>query len=474
MPRLFERTAVAGCLALAAAGCSDFLTADKATKDPNLPTAATRDQLFIGVQANIFAEQEGPLAMIVCRWMQQCSGVNGRFVQTEDNYGAVNAANTWLDPAFREPYSAGGLIALRTVEASADADGDKVYLGIAQVLEALLIGTTADVWGSIPYSEAVAGNPTPAFDDQMQVYAALQTLLDQAITNIGGAGSGPALVDDLFFGTTSGGATNTDVNRKAQWIQVARTLKARFHMHTAERLGAAAYTAARTAALQGIGSDDNTLRTTHTSATSERNMWRQFQITSGFGLDLVAGKRLVDLMLADNDPRLPEYFGRNRQGGFGGNDVTTGSTLGEVISPIAGSERDVDNFRQPIVTWEENQLILAEANYQLAGGGAAGMLAAQSFLDAVRAAHGKGSKPATLQAIMEEKYIAMFQTIEVWSDWRRTCFPRLTPALGRAAVPGRLPYGQTEAQTNPDNIPLADENLFTVRNPNDPNGCPTS
>ena len=471
MPRLLQRRAVAAGLLMAAAGCADFLNSDKATKDPNLPTTAARDNLFIGVQANIFAEQEGPLAMIVCRFMQQCSGVNGRFVQTEDNYLGVNPATSWLDPAFREPYSAGGLIALRAVESSADAAGDKVYLGIAQVLEALLIGTTADVWGNIPYSEAVTNTTTPKFDDQMQVYAGLQTLLDQAIANIGGAGAGPSLADDLFFGRTVGGDENTDANRKAQWIQVAYTLKARYHMHTAERLGAAAYTAARAAALQGVSSDANTLRTTHTSATSERNMWRQFQVTSGFGLDLVAGKRLVDLMVADNDPRLPEYFGRNSQGGFGGNDVTTGNTPGEVISPIAGSGRDIDNFRQPVVTWEENQLILAEASYQLAGGGAAGVIAAQPYLDAVRTFHGKATKPATLQAMMEEKYISLFQNIEVWSDWRRTCLPALQPALGRPAIPGRLPYGQTEEQTNPNTPPSSAQNLFTVRNPNDPNGC---
>jgi hypothetical protein len=471
MRRTFNRAAAAAFVGFAAAGCSDYLNADRAANNPNLPTAATRDQLFIGAQANIFSQQEGPLAMIVCRWMQQCSGVNQRFVQTEDNYAGVNPGNTWLDPAFREPYSAGGLIALRAVEASANAAGDKVYEGIAQVLEALLIGTTADVWGDIPYSEAVSNASTPAFDGQMEVYAALQALLDQAITNIGGAGSGPALVDDLFYGTTAAGGANTEANRRAQWIEAARTLKARYHMHTAERLGAPAYTAARTAALQGISSDANTMRTTHSTATSERNLWRQFQVTSGFGLDLVAGKRLVDLMLADNDPRLAEYFGRNSQGGFGGNDVTTGATPGEAISPIAGSRRDVDNFRQPIVTWEENQLILAETNYQLAGGGAAGIAVAQPFLDAVRGAHGKASRPATLQAIMEEKYISLFQNIEVWSDWRRTCLPALQPALGRPAVPGRLPYGQTEEQTNPNAPPSSQQNLFTVRNPNDPSGC---
>ena len=104
MLKHIPRAAVALVAGLVAAACSDFLNSEKATTNPNLPTDATRDQLFIGAQANIFSQQEGPLAMIVCRWMQQCSGVNQRFVQTEDNYGGVNPANTWLDPAFREPY----------------------------------------------------------------------------------------------------------------------------------------------------------------------------------------------------------------------------------------------------------------------------------------------------------------------------------------------------------------------------------
>jgi hypothetical protein len=303
----------------------------------------------------------------------------------------------------------------------------------------------------------------------MQVYAALQTLLDEAITNIGGAGDGPLLADDFFYGTTADGGENTDANRKAQWIQAARTLKARYHMHTAEVVGAAAYAAARAAALQGISTPANDFMTRHTSTTSERNMWVQFQNTSGFGLDLVAGKRLVDIMLADNDPRLPEYFGENDLGGYGGFDVTTGTTPGNQISPLAGSARHADDFRQPIVTWEENQLIIAEASLALGDGGTA-----QASLDAVRAAHGKPSKPATLQAIMEEKYISLFQNLEVWNDWKRTCLPALRPAVGKTAIPGRLFYGQTEEQTNPNTPRSSEQNLATVRNPNDPAGCPTS
>ena len=448
MPRLIYRTAAALCFA-SLAGCSNFLDSQGAKADPNLPTGATTDQLFVGAQADIFAQQEGPLAMIVCQWMQQCSGVNGRFVEQQDSY-SVNSGT--FDLPFQEVYSAGGLLSLRTVQAASAAAGDKVYQGVAQVLEALLIGTTASIWGNIPYSEAVASNPTPAFDGQMAVYASLQTLLDGAITNLQGAGQGPGAVDLFYAGN------------KAQWIQAANTLKARFYMHTAEVVGAPAYTAARAAALLGISSPANDLRTTHATATSERNMWPQFQNTS-FGPDLVAGARLVEMMKAQNDPRLPEYFGLAENGQYGGFDVTTGTTPGDAISPLHGT-RNSDTFRQPVLTWEENQLILAETNFRLAG-----PVAAQPYLNAVRTARGKGIVVASLQTIMEEKYIALFQNIEVWNDWKRTCLPALTPALGRTTIPGRLYYGQTEEQTNPNTPPSSAQNLFTVRNPNDPNPC---
>ena len=145
--------------------------------------------------------------------------------------------------------------------------------------------------------------------------------------------------------------------------------------------------------------------------------------------------------------------------------MTTGTTPGDAISPLHGT-RNSDTFRQPILTWEENQLILAETNFRLAG-----PVAAQPYLNAVRTARGKGIVVASLQTIMEEKYIALFQNIEVWNDWKRTCLPTLTPALGRTTIPGRLYYGQTEEQTNPNTPPSSAQNLFTVRNPNDPNPC---
>ena len=49
------------------------------------------------------------------------------------------------------------------------------------------------------------------------------------------------------------------------------------------------------------------------------------------------------------------------------------------------------------------------------------------------------------------KYVALFQNTEVWNDYRRTCYPNLTPASGNF-IPARLVYGTDERRANP-NIP---------------------
>ena len=65
------------------------------------------------------------------------------------------------------------------------ATGDSAYAGVAKVLEAWYVGLAADVWGDVPYSQAVDSTvPTPALDPQEQVYAALQTKLDEAIASM--------------------------------------------------------------------------------------------------------------------------------------------------------------------------------------------------------------------------------------------------------------------------------------------------
>jgi hypothetical protein len=68
-----------------------------------------------------------------------------------------------------------------------------------------------------------------------------------------------------------------------------------------------------------------------------------------------------------------------------------------------------------------------------------------------------------LQLIAEQKYIAMFdQGLQAWFEWRRTGYPRLTPAANGAnegKIPVRVPYPSDEYATNPGNLGAGVEKL---------------
>src|SRR5439155_27300649 len=102
-------------------------------------------------------------------------------------------------------------------------------------------------------------------------------------------------------------------------------------------------------------------------------------------------------------------------------DPTGGRSPGGVSSRTG--TRNGPTFAQPIVTCIENELILPEAYCRL--GQAAN---AQTSFDNARASvPGLAAKTITSNAdIMEEKYVALYQNIEVWNDYKRSCYPAIT------------------------------------------------
>ncbi len=197
-------------IALAAAGfamvlaaCNPFLTGEGLTNDPNNPTTATREALFMGVQATTWGQQESSPALTVCMWLQQCTGGGGRFVEQFGHY-VIDEGSFSFD--FNSVYTGGGLTDIRKIETSAADAGDLQFLGITQIYEALVVGTAADIWGDIPYTQALT-TATPTLDNQFAVYDSVQALLSRAITNLGGAGPGPGDRDLVFGGEISGRST---------------------------------------------------------------------------------------------------------------------------------------------------------------------------------------------------------------------------------------------------------------------------
>ncbi|HEU5169163.1 MAG TPA: SusD/RagB family nutrient-binding outer membrane lipoprotein [Gemmatimonadales bacterium] len=450
MQKRLHPVALALALGFGTGACGDFLTGPKLADNPNRPTTASNANLLVSAMTNLTFQQEGHLVRTVCIWMQQCGG-------TLRNYNTLSTYIVGDDDYFTEwggTYIRGGLLDLRRIQTTALADADSGFAGVAAVLEAWVVGMAADTWGDIPYSQAVDSTiAEPVPDAQQDVYAALQAKLDEAIalmgaTNAATTAPGP---EDLVYG-----------GDLSKWTELAYTLKARYHLHTAEQLGLPAYQAARDAALNGIAPDDDYIPY-HSTGSTETNLWHQF--TNQWIGFLSAGQFLVDLLDPLNpDPRLPLYFDPNSDGEFVG--AAPGEDESVNPSPLS-STRLAGDFAPPFATYAENQLILAEAAWQLAGGGPAGNAAAQPYVSAERASLGLGALPVTgLATIMTEKYIVTFQNFEVWNDYKRTCIPALVPYTGAPFIPARLTYPLSERNAN-SSIP-ADEPL---RNWNDPNPC---
>ncbi|MEO5588902.1 MAG: SusD/RagB family nutrient-binding outer membrane lipoprotein, partial [Gemmatimonadaceae bacterium] len=422
--------------------------------NPNLASQVrTPDQYLVGIQAAVFSVQEGGLARTAGIWHQHFAGVDRQYSSTDIySVGEDDYSSDW-----NFIFAQGGLIDIRKLQESVKALGDRKYLGIAKIYEALQIGTAADIWGDIPYSEA--NNPdilTPKLDKQLDVYAALQTLLTSAIADIAAGGSGPGGADLIYSGSS------------AKWIAVAHTLKARYYMHTAE-VNAPAYALANAEAKQGISSPDGDFLTFHSGISTEWNVWSQFSYYSR-DTYMRAGKALVDTLKNRGDARLGTdcesgnwcsgYFD-GAVGSAPGQNLSSAANIGELR--LYGPTEDL-NFRQPIITWAETRLIVAETAFR-----AGNTTEALAAINAVRT--GAGNAPlasVTLAQIGVEKWIADFQTIEVWSDYRRLCFPKLTPAAGRTAIPARLVYPFSERNAN-TNIPQP--SAQPTRNQNDPNPC---
>jgi starch-binding outer membrane protein, SusD/RagB family len=437
----------------ALAGCEDFLTGPGLTENPNFPTEVTAEQVFVATQARLFVQMEGQIARTASIWTQQIAGINNQQKEYGSEYEYASLELQTRTP-FNGIYQSGGLIDLRRLqELAADGGNDRLE-AIAMILEAFSMGTYTSLWGDLPYREAVTtGIPAPAIDPQEQIYADVQQLLTDAINKMAAAPQTAPLAADLIYG-----------GNKDRWIRAAHTLKARFYLHVAPRVGQQAYQNALTHANQGINeAPANAQEAMHGQAPGDFRSWHGSTLNNDANLwgnflterqDLAANRRMLQILQQRNDPRLAQYHTEIEGGGFAGANQFGTTTLGaaapwSVLNPVTRVALD---FRQPFITWAETQLIKAEANYQLGNLGDA-----LSNLNSVRTAVGLAALPGpvTLEEIMVEKWIVQFQNVDVFSDWRRTCFPRLVPGgpgdpTPAARVPGRYVYGDVERQQNPN------------------------
>lgn len=107
--------------------------------------------------------------------------------------------------------------------------GNFKYAGIAKIIKAYSVSQLVDVFGDVPFTEAIqlvkSANLNPKFDDDASIYPALLQLIDSAIADLNNPAvnlSSPG-TDDVIYG---GNIIN--------WVKAANTLKLK--MYTQMRL----------------------------------------------------------------------------------------------------------------------------------------------------------------------------------------------------------------------------------------------
>jgi hypothetical protein len=420
-----------GAFALVAACGDNFLTGGELSNDPNRPTLATSAQLFVGIQSNTWAELSSDMPRVSNMWVQQLVGTNVQYVDLY-NYGVSEQTTNGFHTAL---YTGGGLIDIRRLEQQTAAAHDTVFHGVAEVMEALLMGTGADLFGALTYTHALTNERNPPLDPQLAVYDTVQALLSRAIVELGATGptnAGPGAADLSYGGSA------------AQWIKLAHTLKARFLMHTAE-VRPTVYADVASEARVGIIDPADNFNAVFSGNALEQNLWYQFAVVQRPGY-IAPNPQFVALLQSRSDPRLGTYFNADQ------------SNLNDALL--------APNANQPLVTANEGLLLWAEALQRVGNDGGA-----LTRLNQARKVAGLSDESGTptgrdlLSEILIEEYIASFQSIEAWNLYKRTCTPNLTPVVAGVKIPARFPYDISERNTNTNIPPLSSQ---PARNANDP------
>ena len=160
---------------------------------------------YIQLQLPGFVNSTNDFTQRVTRQMAMTGG------STYDNaFAPVNFTGHWSTA-----YTL--LNAIKVMEPKAVEGNQNYILGASKVIRCYVLMTLVDVYGDIPYTEALQGsaNITPHFDNGADVYAGILTELDEAIATLQLTNSG--VVTDLYYSS------------QAQWITLANTLKLKMY-----------------------------------------------------------------------------------------------------------------------------------------------------------------------------------------------------------------------------------------------------
>lgn len=481
--------------------------------DPNNPTSADvalvlpSGQAFvsfiIGGQYNIAGE-------ILAQHMGIPQGANQ--YRTYDQY---NLPSSSFDGRQFQGLYGGALEDFQNVIDQGTPQGEFRMVGIAKILKAHSFQILTDLYGDIPYSEALKGsaNTAPKYDRQQDIYANLQLLLDDGIADIRKQqGRLPATADLNYQASTEA--------LMSKWIRLANTLKLKLYLRTSQVDPAGAEAGVRALYARNpdwMRNSADSYQFTNTSTTNAQNPFYQ----ANFRLpgNLAGSRTIGDTMVTLSDPRLPVYFldadlatpttveyrfvspGQsaypnnftytNASGNvvnttrysfpgtwFIGSRFTQNNAAGSTFAGITATDAPAAARPTLLLTYDESLFLRAEAATRGWASSAENANAAQLYTDGVTAAMARfgltgasvttylarptisftsvTSQAARLRAIFFQKWLSLYgiNGVEAWTEVRRTNTPPL-----RSPIVNQLGAGKFVTR-----LPYPDSEL--TRNPN--------
>ncbi|MEL0146179.1 MAG: SusD/RagB family nutrient-binding outer membrane lipoprotein, partial [Schleiferiaceae bacterium] len=329
-----------------------------------------------------------------------------------------------------------------------------------EVMEVMAYQYLVDLFGDVPYSEALSETNVPKYDAGSAIYADLLARLDAATADLSGSNTFGS--SDIIYGGDA-----------AAWKKAANSLMLRMAVRMIGYDAAAAKSWGEKAIAGGVfmsSADD--MRLYYSSAPPHTHPMWETLVQSG-RTDYVASATLGDVLNGLADPRRAGFF-KN----LGGSDSVTGAPHGFQVNYYDYSQPGTA-LEDP--TWSHAAISYVEVEFLMAHAAVAGWAgasdAATHYENGIRASIEEwGGSSADADAYMMhplvafssttaatqigvQKWIAMYSNaFEAYAAVRMYDLPMQTAALAGTVTPTRYSYPLDEYSLNTTNVQAAAAN----------------
>lgn len=466
--------------------CDDYLDVNKS---PNSQTDAPIGQLLTSATVATGFIAGSDVHRFTSILAQQFGGQGTEVAQTRE-YMRYQLSPSDVNNLWNNYYAV--ILADLEVVLQKAGDSSPHYSGIAKLLKAYIFSQVVDLWGDVPFTEALqfTAVPYPVYDSSSAVYQQLIAMIDSGIADLGRSTPlNPGSFDTIYGG---------DVTK---WVRFGNTLKLRMHMRQSK--SNASGTASAVNALLGssatfIDAVAHNFQHSFLATSGRQNPIHQFEVNR---IDqFFPHENFVEMMNTKEDPRRASYFtpfpynsspatykgvapvpgaqalNYSRLHTYLRGAATAGPTTVNPDGSIGATAITYSGTAPTrMLTAAEYFFIRAEASVRFGSAGdpathfESGIRASMSmagvpesdataYVNARLAAFNAADNAGKIREILEEKYTANYGVpLEAWSDWRRTGHPTFIVPPTNAAlnisgggVPRILPYALGEQSANPN------------------------